>query len=378
MNFELSSDQNLFLEAVRRFLDAESSPAHLRALHENELGFDSAVWRQAAELGFTAMLVPERLGGGSVSEHGLLDLVLVAEEMGRSMAPEPLLPVNLVLDTLGRVGSPEQKEKIIPALLTGDSIATWAFDEGSGAWNEAGIALEARREGDGWILNGSKAFVQEAAAADWFLVTARASGKLTQFIVSATEAGVSRTPRVSIDLARKFGDVRFTNVRLPASAVVGEAGDAGPDVERQIQIALVLQNAEMVGALDHVFAFTLEYANDRITFGRPISSYQVLKHRFADMKMWLEACHGTATASAEAVASGGAEAAELVSVAKSYIADRAPFMIQDCVQIHGGIGVTWEHDLHLYLRRATQYATFYGGVRHHRERLAAILGMGAD
>ena len=151
---------------------------------------------------------------------------------------------------------------------------------------------------------------------------------------------------------------------------------AAADFQQQLLTALVLQNAETVGAADRVLEMTLEYARNRIAFGRSIASYQALKHRFADMKMWLEACHATAQASAVAVADGAANAAELVSVAKSYLADRVPLIVQDCVQLHGGIGVTWEHDLHLYLRRVTQNSFLFGGVRDHREVVAAAVGMG--
>src|SRR5262249_52750183 len=142
------------------------------------------------------------------------------------------------------------------------------------------------------------------------------------------------------------------------------------------QLALAVQCAEMVGAIDRVFEFTVQWAFDRYSFGRPLASYQALKHRFADMKMWLEACHGTATAAARAVDGGAADASELVSVAKAYIGDQAPELVQDCVQLHGGIGITWEHDIHLYLRRVTQDRSLYGAPAQHRDRVAALLGMG--
>jgi alkylation response protein AidB-like acyl-CoA dehydrogenase len=176
-----------------------------------------------------------------------------------------------------------------------------------------------------------------------------------------------------LDLVRAYGDLHLTDVPVDLSTVVGDPGGAAADMARQFEVALVLQIAETVGALDTVFSFTLQYAADRVAFGRPLSSYQALKHRFADMKMWLEACHATATAAADAVADGDARSSELVSIAKSYIADRALQMVQDCIQLHGGIGVTWDHDLHLYLRRVTQNATLYGGVRHHRERIATLI-----
>ena len=375
MELELSSDQELFVETTRRFLEAECPIAEVRALYESERGFEPEYWRRGAELGWTSMLVPEQLGGGNVSGNGLLDLALVAEEMGRLVSPGPLLPVNVVADAIARGGTDAQRSEVLPGLLDGSAVATWAFDEGDGAWSASGVDLRATQDGDEWVLDGHKSFVQDAGAAGWFLVTARTGDGLTQFLVPAATAGVAVSPLGSLDLVRRFGEVNFTGARVAATAVVGAVGGAADDVERQIQVALVLQNAETVGATSRVFEFTLEYANDRIAFGRPIASYQALKHRFADMKTWLEGCLATATVSARAVAAESDDAAELVSVAKAFIAERTPIMIQDCVQLHGGIGVTWEHDLHLYLRRCTQNAALYGSARQHRERLAVLLGM---
>ena len=373
MRYDLTSDQEFFVSTTRRFLEAESPVSQMRVLHDEDRGFDVGVWRKGAELGWTAPLVPGEMGGGSVSGSGLRDLALVAEELGRVLCPVPLAPVSVVLDTLARVGSVDQREATIPDLLAGESIATWAVAEGGGGWDPAAVELRADKGTDGWVLNGRKTFVQEAATADVFLLSTLAAEGPTQFLIPASSPGIDIHPRESLDLVRSYGDVQFTEVRVEAGAVVGEPGEAGADIERQLDVALVLQNAETVGALGTVFDFTLQYANDRVAFGRPLSSYQALKHRFADMKMWVEACHATATASTDAVADGDERAPELVSIAKAYIAERAPQMVQDCIQLHGGIGVTWEHDLHLYLRRVTQNAAIYGGVRHHRERIATLL-----
>ena len=202
--------------------------------------------------------------------------------------------------------------------------------------------------------------VEAAVRADELLVTARTDGGLTQFLVPAGAAGVAveparfRRPRPSLRrraLRRRPGaDAR----------VVGDLDGAGAAVERQLQLAIVLQCAETVGALDRVVEFTLEYLADRYSFGRPLASYQAIKHRFADMKMWLEACHGVTELAARAVQDDDPDAAEIVSVAASYLGDHATEIVQDCVQLHGGIGVTWEHDLHLYLRRVTLHRNLFG------------------
>jgi len=376
MELELSSDQQLFVETTRRFLEAESPLTKVRELQERGQSFERDYWRQGAELGWTSMLVPTEYGGGNISESGLLDAALVAEEMGRLVAPGPFLPANIVAHALtrgGGAGTGTQQGEVLAGLLSGEVIGTWAFTEPGGAWDASGVRLSAAAAGDEWVLEGTKTCVQEAGEADWFLVTGRTGEGLTQFLVPRSASGVEVTPLVSLDMVRHFGEVRFAGVRVPASMVVGPAGGAAPEVEHQLQVALVLQNAETVGATDAVFEFTLEYSKDRVSFGRPIGSYQALKHRLADMKMWLEACHGTATASARAVASGSDQSTELISVAKSYIADRCPSIVQGCVQLHGGIGVTWDADLHLYLRRVAQNAALYGSAREHRDRIAALL-----
>jgi alkylation response protein AidB-like acyl-CoA dehydrogenase len=211
--------------------------------------------------------------------------------------------------------------------------------------------------------------VEAAAGADQLLVVARTPDGPAQFLVPAASPGVTVTPLRSLDFTRRYADVRFDHAEVAADAVVGE----GADIERQLQLAVALQCAETVGVVDRVLSFTLEYAFDRHTFGRALASYQALKHRFADMKTWLEACHATAAGAADAVQAGSPDAARLASVAAAYIGERSTTIIQDCVQLHGGIGVTWEHDIHLYLRRATVNRATYGTPHDHRARVAALL-----
>jgi len=373
MELELTPDQTLFVETTRRYLDDRASIAQVRAQHAHGGAFDPAYWRGGAELGWTSLLVPEAHGGGSISGHGLLDLVLVAEEIGRAVAPGPLLSTNVVAQALGRATNADAHAAVLAGLVSGDATAAWAFHEGNTA--DDSVALTAHVDGDGFVVDGTKTFVVDAPTADHFLLTVRTLGGLSQFLVPADRPGVSVVARTSLDLVRQLGDVRLAGVRLTAADLVGGLDQAADDVAQQTLTALVLQNAETVGAMARVLEFTLEYARDRIAFGRSIGSYQALKHRFADMKMWTEACLASSQASARAVATGAVDAAELVSIATSYIADKVPAMMQDCVQLHGGIGVTWEHDLHLYLRRATQNAFLFGGARQHRELVAAAIGM---
>jgi alkylation response protein AidB-like acyl-CoA dehydrogenase len=363
VELELSDDQTFFVETTRKFLAAECPIAAVRGLEHDPAGFDRGWWRRGAELGWTSMLVPEADGGGSLSEHGLLDLVLVAEEMGRMVSPGPLVPVSVVAAAVGTRGTAEQRAAVLPGLVAGDTVAAWC-----------GVTpVEGEVHGDAIVLTGTTGPVEAGAQADHLLVAVRAGRDLTQVLVPAGTPGVTITPLGGLDLLRRFASVRFDGAALPVGAVLGAVGGAAADVERQLQIACAIQCAETVGVVDRVFEMTLEYLGDRYSFGRPLSSYQALKHRVADDKMWLEACHATATAAAEAVATGAASAGELVSVAKRWIGPHATEIIQDCVQLHGGIGVTWEHDLHLYLRRATVNRATYGTPEWHAERLATDL-----
>jgi alkylation response protein AidB-like acyl-CoA dehydrogenase len=375
VDYELTADQELFAQTTRKFVAAESPMTAVRALEHDPGGFDRGYWRRGAELGWTSVLVDEKDGGGSVSGSGVSDLTLVAEEMGRMVAPGPLVPTNVVAATVSASGTAEQRADLLPGILSGDLVAAWACAERTGSWDASGLALTSIPDGDGFTLTGTKTFVEAGAQADVFLVTARTGTGLSQFVVPASTPGVTVTPRRSLDLVRRFANVDFDHVAVPPSAAVGVIGGAGADVERQLQLAVVLQSAESVGATARAFEVTLEYAADRFSFGRPLASYQALKHRFADSKLWVETCAAAVTAAARAVDDGGTRAAEMASVAKSYVGDSAPEIVQDCVQMHGGIGVTWEHDLHLYLRRVTVNRNIYGTPMEHRERLAMLLGM---
>jgi len=383
VELELSEDQEFFRETTRKFLTAECPITAVRALEADPAGFAADYWRRGADLGWTSMLVPEADGGGSLSEHGLLDLVLVAEEMGRLVAPGPLVPVNVVAGALARFGTAEQRAAVLPGLLSGLEVAAWVQPtniseaprppSGRDASETLVGGVVAARRGDGFVLTGTAAPVEAGAQAQHLLVSADTVDGRTQFLVRADTPGVTITPMGGLDLVRRFAEVRFDDVVLPASGVVGTSGGAAPAIEWQLQVAVVLQCAETVGAADQMFEVTLEYMSDRYSFGRPISSYQALKHRVADDKVWLEACHAIASGAAQAVAAAAPDAAELVSAAKAWIGPHATELIQDCVQLHGGIGVTWEHDLHLYLRRTTVNRATYGTPEEHTDRIASML-----
>lgn len=363
MELQLSDEQSAFVETVRRFLADRCDMGTVRSLESAPDGFDRDTWRRAAELGWTSLLVPESAGGGCLGEHGLSDLALVAEEMGRVVAPGLLVPVNVVAEAVGRHGNAAQHEALLPGLLDGTAIAAWCGPD----------AVDARIDGDRVVLDGRCALVEAGAQADHLLVAFRHDGGVGQAVVAAGTPGVTVTPLAGLDLVRRFAAVRFDGAVVAADAVIGDPAGAAAAVEHQLQVAVALQSAESVGAMDRVFAMTVEYLGDRYSFGRPLSSYQALKHRIADQKMWLEASHGIATAAVRAVAADEPNAGELASAAAWWIGPHAAELVQDCIQLHGGIGVTWEHDLHVYLRRVTVNRATYGTPDVHAERIAAQL-----
>jgi alkylation response protein AidB-like acyl-CoA dehydrogenase len=229
-------------------------------------------------------------------------------------------------------------------------------------------------DGNGYRLTGAHEGVEAAAEADFFLVLARTSDGPAQLIVPAGAAGLSVEAMGSLDLTRGFGRVSYDGVRAGPGAVVGVIGEAAGAVERQFQVAVVLQCAELAGVVDAVLEMTRHWLASRFTFGRPLESYQALKHRFADLTTWSHAAQAATDAAATAVQERHPDAAEVVSIAKAYAGQRATDIIQDCVQLHGGLGVTWEHDIHVYLRRATVGRVTWGTPSQHRRRIAGLLG----
>lgn len=363
MLLELTSDQEFFRETTARFLDEFATPARLRELRDDPVGYDAESWRRGAELGWTSLLVDEAHGGGSISGSGLADLALVAHEFGRHAAPGPLVATNVVAGALSAAGS---HPEAIAGLLDGSTVATWCPGD-SGRIGET--TVEIRPEGDGLVISGSCRPVEAATSADLLLVTGRTGSGLTQVLVPTDAAGIEVRPLEGVDLTRRFGAVTFEEVVVPADAVVGEVGGAAAQVDRQLDQALVLLCAEAVGAMDVAFAMTLEWSFDRYSFGRPIASYQALKHRFAHMKSWLEASYAISGEATAAVAAGDAKGPIVASAAKAFIGQYGSELMHDCVQLHGGIGVTFEHDLHLYLRRHTVDRAVGGTPSEHRARI---------
>jgi alkylation response protein AidB-like acyl-CoA dehydrogenase len=360
----------LFASTTQSFLEKEASLTRVRELHEAGTSFEADWWRRAAELGWTSLLVPENLGGGSVSGVGVKDLALVAELAGKVVAPGPLHPVSTVLAAL--VEAPENHEETIESLVSGETVASWAVYEPGRPWSPLETTVTATPTESGYRIEGVKDRVEAGVESAVLLVVAKVDGTVRQFLVPADAPGVRVEPQSSIDMVKSYARVHFDGVDVDAAAVVGTAEQTADIIARQSQIAQVLQCAEVVGILDTVLAFTIQWALDRHSFGRPLASYQALKHKYADLKMWFEACRATTNAAVAQVAARSPGADMAVSVAKAYVGEYAPGMLQDCTQLHGGIGVTWEHDLHLFLRRVTLYRSMFGTPEQHHVRVYAL------
>lgn len=363
----------LFASTTQSFLEKEASLGRLRELHDAGTSFDIDWWRRAAELGWTSLLVSEELGGGSVSggvSGGVADLALVAELSGRTVAPGPLHPVSIVL--AGLAEAPENHEQTIESLISGEVVASWAVYEPGRQWSPLDAAVTATPTDNGYRIDGVKDRVEAGAESAVLLVTANCDGAVRQFLVPTDASGVLVESHGSIDMVKTYARVHFDGVEVDASAAVGTAEQTPALIARQSQIATILQCAEIVGILETVLDFTIQWGFDRHSFGRPIGSYQALKHKYADLKIWFESCRATTNAAVAEVAARSPGAEMAVSVAKSYVGEHAPGMLQDCIQLHGGIGVTWEHDLHIFLRRVTLYRSMFGTPEDHNLRVYAL------
>jgi alkylation response protein AidB-like acyl-CoA dehydrogenase len=366
----LGPDQEVLHDTTSRFLDEQMPVSAVRELREDPTGFDPKYWVRGAELGWTSLLVSEDAGGGSISGNPLQDLSLIAYEFGTHAAPGPLIPVNVVASALDAAGGAHAD--VLGALLAGEAIATWCLIEPAPGDQLGMVELEIRTEGDELVLTGTKRPVEAAGQADHFLVVGRTGDGLSQVLVAADSPGITITPLESADLTRRFATVTFDGVRVPASAAVGGLGEAFEQVRHLANIANVLHCAESTGAMQRSFDMTRGWLADRYSFGRSLESYQEIKHRMADLLSWLQGSHAISDAAAAAMDRKDPLAQEYVAAAKAFVGNYSAELVQDCVQLHGGIGVTYEHDLHLYLRRVTVNRALYGSPAEHKRRLGAL------
>ena len=372
MNVALSEEQEELRRGVRRFLEDKSPESEVRRLMETAEGFDPAVWAQMArELGLVGLHLPEELGG---SGSTFLDLALVLEEMGRALLPSPFLSsVVLAAGALLASGDEGAAKDLVPGIASGEVRATLAVAEQGGSWDPAAVAVRATRRDGGYVLDGRKTFVLDGHTAGLILVVARTGGEpgradgLSLLAVDAGAPGLERTPLVTLDLTRKQARLDFSGT--PAR-LVGAEGEAAPALARALDLGAVALAAEQVGGAQACLDMSVGYARTRMQFGRPIGSFQAVKHKCADMLVETESARSAAYYAAAAAADDPGELPVAASLAKAYCSDAFFRAAADTIQIHGGIGFTWEHPAHLYFRRAKASQLLLGSPGYHRELLA--------
>jgi alkylation response protein AidB-like acyl-CoA dehydrogenase len=371
VNFAFSEEQEELRRVVRQFLEAKSDEPTVRRLMETEAGYDEGVWRQMAEqLGLQGLVVPEEFGG---SGYGYVELIVVLEEMGRALLPAPYFStVALAANALLHSGDDAAKKELLPGIAGGETIATLAFTEPSGRWDEAGITMRATRDGDGWSLAGTKSFVLDGHTAGLVLVAARTDAGVSLFAVPGDADGLTRTPLSTMDQTRKQAKLDFDGT--PAR-LVGTDGEGWAVLQRVLDLAAVALAAEQVGGAQRCLEMAVEYAKVRVQFGRPIGSFQAIKHKCADMLLEVESAKSAAYYAGWCASELNDELPAMASLAKAYCSEAYFHAAAENIQIHGGIGFTWEHPAHLYFKRAKSSELLFGDPTYHRELLAQRIGI---
>jgi len=380
MKFALTEEQDALRDMARRFLADHSGSEQVRAAMETELGWIPDVWsRLAQELGWTALTIPEEHGGFGFTAT---DLVPLMEEMGRSLLCAPFFSsICLGANALMVAGSAAQQARHLPGIAAGETLATLALTEPGGSWDPTAVSAWCRRGGGDWVLGGHKRLVPDAHAADLFVIVAREEGTsgdagLHLFAVSADAAGLTRRSLGSMDRTRRLGEVRLDDVRVSAEdELLAEGLGAGPALRRVLDLAGAALAAEQVGGAEACLDLAVDYAKVREQFGRPIGSFQAIKHKCADMLLQVESARSAAWYAGWVAGRGDwEELAAASATAQAYCSDAYFHCAAESIQIHGGIGFTWEHDAHLYYRRAKSSESLLGDASHHRARFALPRG----
>lgn len=377
MEWALTEEQEMLKTMARDFMEKECTRSHVRAMTEDEVGYSPELWKKMADLGWLGLIFPEEFGGGAMSFR---DLTILCEEMGRSLLPAPFISTVILCGLpILFAGSQKQKKEFLSKIAEGKAVFALAVLEQDGDFWPQGIKMRAEQRGDEYILNGTKLFVWDAKAADYFLCAARTKYSpnpeegITLFIVDAKEWGVYINPLNNIDVLRKQSEVVLTNVPVPAENIVGELHNGWAVLKKMSLYAIAALCAEMVGCGEKVLDMTVSYAKERIAYGVPIGSFQAIKHKCADMLSGLEYARSLMEWACLALSEDSPDAPLAVSMAKAYCGDVCKKVCDEGVQIHGGIGFSWEHDMHLYFKRVRTNDTAFGSSVFHRELVAQQL-----
>lgn len=371
MNFDFDEDQEELRHTVRRFLEHSCAEADVRRLMATDLGYDEAVWAQmAGQLGLHGLAIPEEYGGAG---FGFVELGIVLEEMGRVLLGAPFFAsAVMAAELLMAAGDEQARKDYLPGIASGETIATVALTESDGQWQESSVTLRAVQVGGTWRLSGAKTYVPDGFSAGLILVVARTDDGIGVFAVDGDADGLVRESLPTMDQTRKQARLDFESV--PARPI-GSADDAWPAVSRMLEVAAVGLAAEQVGGAQRALEMAVEYAKLREQFGRPIGSFQAIKHKCASMLVAVESMKSAAYYGLWAVASGDSELPVVSSIAKVCCSDGYTMVTAENIQIHGGIGFTWEHPAHLYFKRARSSRILLGGPDYHREIIARLAGI---
>jgi len=378
MNFGFNEEQELLRSTARKFFENECGSDTVRRLMETPEGISPDLWTKLAEQGWLGLVYPEAYDGMGL---GLVDLVVLMEEMGRAVVPGPYFSAVLLGGlAIVEAGSEAQKKEWLPKIAAGDRRVALAWMEPSAQLGPAGVTLTAVEKGGKYTLSGTKLFVHDAHTADALVVAARTrpgagADGVSLFLLPKGTKGLQVTLLPTMDQTRKLCEVACSDVTVGGDALLGAAGSGWAPLARVLDRATVALCAEMCGGAQKVLDMTVEYAKIRQAFGRPIGSYQGVKHRAADMLVDVENSKSITYYAAWALDEGVAEAPLAVSMAKAYVSDAYRRVAAAGIQLHGGIGFTWEHDLHLYFKRAKGSEFTFGDATHHRERVAQLVNL---
>ena len=377
MDFGFSQEQEMLRATARKFLENECTSTFVRARMDEPAGVTDDFWAKLAEQGWLGLVFPEEYGGSGL---GFVDLTVLMEEMGRCVMPGPFFSTVLLGGlTILEAGSPAQRKEWLPKLAAGQAKATLALTEPNARWDAAGVTATAKEGKGGFALSGTKLFVPDAHLADVIVVVARtAEGKTPEdgvslFLVPKGVKGLEVKLLPTMDQTRKLCEVTLKDAAVPAGALLGGKGAAWSALARIIQRATIALCGEMCGGAQRVLDMTTEYVKIRVAFGKPIGTYQGVKHKAADMLVDVENAKSLTYYAAWAADENSPETALATSMAKAYVSDAYRKVSAAGIQLHGGIGFTWEHDLHLYFKRAKASEFAFGDATHHRERVAQLI-----
>ena len=379
MNFAFTQEQEELRSAARGFLSDHSTSEQVRRAMESELGYDPEVWKRiASELGWPAVAIPEAYGGLGL---GAVELTALMEEMGRVLLCAPFFSsVCLAGNALLSAGSEEQKREFLPVIAEGRTLATVAWTGPSGVPGAAGIAATGRRQGDEFVLRGAWRFVLDGLGADLLVAAARREGSageegVSLFAIPSDTPGVARRALPTMDPTRRLAELTLSDVRVPASALMGEEGQGWRPLGQALDGAAVALAAEQVGGAQTCLDLSVAYAKERVQFGRPIGSFQAIKHKCADMMVAVESARSASYYAACVAADDAGNLPVAASLAKAACSDAYFRCAAESIQIHGGVGFSWEYDVHLYFKRARSTEIFLGDPAYHRERVARHVGL---